>query len=147
MFRRILTPIDGSPCSDAALVMALQLAKELHAELRVIHVLDTAFLYVYPGSTADLGPLAREWRQAGQKVLDRAAGMARDAGVAPSAEVIDSRGGRIADVVMEEVKRWSPDLIVMGTHGLRGLAHLLIGSVAEGVIRRALVPVLLIRGE
>ena len=54
---------------------------------------------------------------------------------------------RVPDVVVAEAKRWPADLIVAGTHGRRGLSHLFLGSVAEGIIRISTVPVLLIRGS
>ena len=55
-------------------------------------------------------------------------------------------GGRIPDVGVAESKHWSADLIVLGTHGHHRIEHLLLGSVAEGVVRTTSVPVLLIRG-
>ena len=59
--------------------------------------------------------------------------------------VIESLTQRICDAINEESKRWSADLVVIGTHGRRGFNHLLLGSVAEGVIRLATKPVLICR--
>ena len=54
---------------------------------------------------------------------------------------------RLANVVVAEAARWPADLIVVGTHGRRGLSHVFLGSVAEGIVRSAPVPVLLVRGK
>jgi nucleotide-binding universal stress UspA family protein len=57
----------------------------------------------------------------------------------------ESAGARIADVIVERAKRWRSDLIVMGTHGRRGVSRMLMGSDAELVVRNASAPVLLVR--
>jgi nucleotide-binding universal stress UspA family protein len=88
--------------------------------------------------------VAEKWRKAGQTLLDRAAEQARRAGIATAAALLEE-DGRIPDVIVAESRRWPADLIVMGTHGRHGVDHLLLGSVAEGVVRLASVPVLLIR--
>ena len=59
---------------------------------------------------------------------------------------IDTIGHRIPEMIAEEAKTWPADIIVIGTHGRHGMHRLLMGSVAEGVVRMATVPVLLIRG-
>jgi nucleotide-binding universal stress UspA family protein len=59
--------------------------------------------------------------------------------------LVDAAGRRIATAIVEEAARWGAELIVMGTHGRHGFEHLILGSVAEGVVRRAVTPVLLIR--
>jgi nucleotide-binding universal stress UspA family protein len=142
MYRRILIPVDGSACSDVALVHALQLAKEQDAEVRIIHVLDTQALYLsYEGLYVE--GIIEKWQQAGRELLDRAAERARQAGVGATTAVIEE-GVRIPDVIVAESKRWPADLIVMGTHGRHGIDHLLLGSAAEGVVRTTTVPVLLI---
>jgi nucleotide-binding universal stress UspA family protein len=61
-------------------------------------------------------------------------------------ELLETAGQRVADRIVEAAKRWEADLIVMGTHGRHGIQHLVLGSVAEAVIRSAPVPVLLVRG-
>jgi nucleotide-binding universal stress UspA family protein len=143
MYRRILIPIDGSACSDAALAHALRLAKEQGAEVRLMHVLDTQALYLlYEGLYVE--NIAETWRREGHAFLARAAKQAADAGV-PAATALVEEGGRVPDIIVAEAGRWPADLIVMGTHGRHGLDHLLLGSAAEGVVRTTTVPVLLIR--
>jgi nucleotide-binding universal stress UspA family protein len=143
MYRHILIPIDGSACSDAALQHGLRLAKEQDAEIKIIFVLDTQALYVFDEGFY-VEDVAEKWRQAGQTLVDRAAEQARQAGVTAATALLEE-GGRIPDVIVAESKCWSADLIVLGTHGRHGVDHLLLGSVAEGVVRITSVPVLLIR--
>jgi nucleotide-binding universal stress UspA family protein len=143
MYRRILIPIDGSACSDAAFHHGLRLAKEQRAEIKIIFVLDTQALYAFDEGF-DVEDVAEKWRQAGQTLVDRAAEQVRHAGVTTATALLEE-GGRVPDVIVAESKRWPADLIVMGTHGRHGVDHLLLGSVAEGVVRLAPVPVLLIR--
>jgi len=143
MYRRILIPIDGSACSDAALAHGLQLAKEQEADVRLMHVLDTQALYLlYEGLYVE--GIAEKWRREGQAFLDAAAGQAGRAGLSVATALMDE-GGRVPDVIVAEAGRWPADLIVMGTHGRHGFDHLLLGSAAEGVVRTTPVPVLLIR--
>jgi nucleotide-binding universal stress UspA family protein len=145
MYHRILMPIDGSACSDAALAHGLQLAKEQGAEVKILHVLDTQALYLlYEGMYVE--EIAERWRKEGQAFVARAAEQARAAGITAATELVDE-GGRIPDVIVNQVKAWSADLIVMGTHGRHGFDHLLLGSAAEGVVRTTPAPVLLIRKE
>jgi nucleotide-binding universal stress UspA family protein len=143
MYHRILIPIDGSACSDAALAHGLRLAKEQGAEVKIMHALDTQALYLlYEGLYVE--DIAERWRREGKAFVDRAAAQARESGVSAATALLEETG-RIADVIVAEAKRWSADLIVMGTHGRHGFDHLLLGSAAEGVVRTTPVPVLLIR--
>ena len=85
------------------------------------------------------------FQRAGQALLEQAASQAQEAGLAPETCVVESGGHSTSQALVEAAKRWSADLIVLGTHGRRGLHHLVLGSVAEGVVRLAPVPVLLVR--
>ena len=87
-------------------------------------------------------------REAGQKVLATCAATARQAGIEVDTKfaILEVMAQHICDAINEEAKRWPADLIVIGTHGRHGFNHLLLGSVAEGVIRLATKPVLVIRG-
>ncbi len=144
MYARILVPVDGSPCSDAALEHALRLATEQGAEVRIIHVLDVQSLYTYTEGVY-VGGIEEAWRRGSQTIVSAAMGQARRAGVQAEDAVVDAEGRRIPDVIVAESQRAHADLIVMGTHGRHGIDHLLLGSVAEGVVRTTAVPVLLIR--
>ena len=80
-------------------------------------------------------------------MLDSAAAMAQSAGVTVEQQLVEDPGVRLGDVVASEARQWEADLIVVGTHGRRGLDRVLLGSGAEQVVRSAPVPVLVIRGD
>ena len=142
MFKRILVPVDGSETSNKALVAALQLARERDASVRVIHVLDEmAYLtgYEYSASALD------EARKYAQKTVDDALAIAQSSGVPADGKLLETPGRRLGDVVAEEARALDADLVVVGTHGRRGMSRVLLGSGAEQVIRVAPVPVLTVR--
>ncbi|NML48258.1 universal stress protein [Ramlibacter sp. G-1-2-2] len=143
MYKRILVPVDGSETSTRALVAALQLAREGGGQVRVLHALDElAYLtgYEYSG---DLLKIARDYAN---KVLTDAMEVAKSSGVPADSLLADTPGRRLGDVVTDEAKSWDADLVVVGTHGRRGLSRALLGSGAEQVIRMSPVPVLSVRG-
>lgn len=146
MYQRILVPIDGSPTSRKGLEEAIRLAKLTGGQLRLIHVVDELSLAAGMGAYA--GPIegwADELRDAGQKLLDEASAAAQAAGVAHDAVVHDNIGAPVTDVVLHEAQSWPADVIVIGTHGRRGVGRMLLGSSAETIVRAAPVPVLLVR--
>jgi nucleotide-binding universal stress UspA family protein len=143
MYKRILLPTDGSTTSNAALEEALKLAKTCGAVVRVIYVCEP-MSYVLAEGPVDLAPAVR--RQ-GEQILVEAAGRASAVGVSAETELIESGDQRVAASIVEEAVHSGCDLIMMGTHGRRGFEHLVLGSVAEGVLRRATVPVLLLRSQ
>lgn len=146
MFERILVPVDGSGTSEHALQKALELACEQGARLRLVHVVDEVNLNMEGVYLTD--EFAEAARQAGRDLLAKAEASARAAGVEPESCMLelDRLGARTAEIIVEEAARWPADLIVIGTHGRRGVSHLLLGSVAERLVRIADTPVLLIRG-
>jgi len=146
MYQNILVPVDGSPTSDRALQEALKLAKQQNAQLALIHVLEDVW-YVDNESYLNYAELQKLQRISSEKVLAQAEKSVRQAGMNATVKSLETRGERTANMIIAEAKRCSADLIVIGTHGRSGFNHLLFGSVAEGVVRTAHVPVLLIRGE
>jgi nucleotide-binding universal stress UspA family protein len=146
MYQYILVPVDGSPTSDRALQEALKLAKQQNAQLALIHVLEDVW-YVDNESYLNYAELQKLQRISSEKILAKAEKLVRQAGMTATVKSLETRGERTANVIISEAKSCSADLIVIGTHGRSGFNHLLFGSVAEGVVRTAHVPVLLIRGE
>lgn len=148
MYQHILVAIDGSELSAHALQAAVGLAKTHQARLRIVHVVDVvSFNWEGEFEYGDMTEVQNRLRQTGQKVLDKAEGVAREAGVETEAALlqVETLGQRVSDMIVEEAKRWPADLIVLGTHGRRGLHKWLLGSVAEAVGRCAEVPVHLVR--
>lgn len=149
MYRRILVPVDGSTTSTLGLKHAIGLAKDQGARVRVLNVLDETFMIpaadAYP--VADMTFLLDSLKATGERALKEAVAVARRSGVTAETAMVESRGRHVSDVILAETQKWRADVIVMGTHGRRGLNRVLLGSDAEGVLREAAVPVLLVRGE
>ena len=143
-FKRILVPCDGSDVSTQALVSGLQIARDGGGRVRVLHVLDQidyfAGGYEYAGA-AVLEELQRQSR----KVLEDAAAICQSAGVPYDTLLVDEPGSRLGDKVADQALAWDADLVVVGTHGRKGLSRAMLGSGAEQIVRFAPVPVLVVR--
>jgi len=147
MYQRILVPIDGSATAERALQEAIKLGAG-KAQLRLVYVIEE----IYPLDTEgyayiDYVALQEAVRQTGKRTLAQAAETVRRSGITAETALLDVPGERVASVIDGEALAWKADLIVIGTHGRSGLSRLLLGSVAEGVVRGASVPVLLVRAE
>jgi nucleotide-binding universal stress UspA family protein len=84
-------------------------------------------------------------REGGEQILAQAKRAAEDAGITTESALLDTLSARVSDLVVEQAVKWRADLIVIGTHGRRGVGRLLLGSDAEQIVRTAPVPVLLVR--
>ena len=146
MYTRILVAVDGSPHSERALSHALGLAKGLSAALRLVHVVDTGWLGLGMELAIDTVQLSRARRDAGEKLLAGARESAQAAGLEAEVRLVEmaTPADHVAALIAKEAADWPADLVVLGTHGRRGLERMLLGSVAEGVARLSTVPVLLI---
>jgi len=144
MYKRILVPVDGSPTSNKALVAALQLARETSGQVRLLHALDEL---AYLTGSEFSGAVLEVARENAQKVLRDGSAIAESAGVDSDRRLVDRPGQRLGETVREEAAAWNADVIVVGTHGRRGIERVLLGSGAEQVIRSAPVPVLVIRAD
>lgn len=147
MYRRILVPIDGSATSMQGLNEAIRLATDQRARLQVLNVVDELGVLqsVDMYGVADMGEVIEGMREGGRKTLDEAEAITRRRRVKAEFRLVESRTQRVCDVIVDAAKRWRADLIVMGTHGRRGVTRMLLGSDAEGVLRNAPAPVLLVR--
>jgi len=147
MYQRILVPIDGSATSERALQEAIELAAG-KAQLRLVYVIEEAYTLDVEGyAFVDYAAIQEAVRHTGERALAQAAEKVRQSGMTAETALLEATGERVASVIDGEARRWSADLIVIGTHGRSGLSRLLLGSVAEGVVRGASVPVLLVRAE
>ena len=149
MYRRILVPVDGSSTSTLGLKQALGLAKDQRARVRVLNVLDEMVFAsaMDPYGAADMSALLESMEATGKKAIGAAAALAKKSKVTADTAQVQSHGRYVSEVILDNAKTWRADLIVMGTHGRRGLNRLLLGSDAERVLREASVPVLLVRGD
>ena len=137
--RTILVPVDFEEASDRAVQAAAELAKTFGAKVVLMHAYELPF-YPYPGaSPVGTTDLPRAIRDAATAGLDVIAARIKD-----KVAVVETllRAGPPADEILAVAKDKRVDLIVMGTHGRTGIAHALLGSIAEKVLRRAELPVL-----
>ena len=146
MYQRILVPIDGSTTSNKGLDEAIQLARLTGAKLRLVHIVDTlSFATGFEPYTVYAGDVIPRMKEAGQQILDEGQRRVAEQGVAVDTLLFDSLANRVSDTVIEQAKAWDADLIVLGTHGRRGVGRFLLGSDAEQIARMASIPVLLVR--
>src|SRR5581483_4379209 len=139
---KILVPIDFSPCSEAALSYAVFLSGQLKATLLLVHVIPPLG---YPIDFATVQPLAyQEFKKGTAVALEKSAERWRREGIPIETHLLK---GEPEIEIGAAAAHLECDLIVMGTHGRKGMAHLLMGSVAEKVVRSAPVPVVTIRTE
>ncbi|QUN32012.1 universal stress protein (plasmid) [Cupriavidus sp. KK10] len=146
MYQTIVVAIDGSDCGDRALAEAIQLTAMFKARLEIVHVVDNSYLKydMGYGSLADLRP---DLVEGGRSLLAEAAAKARAAKVECHTQLVDEilALGDIATAIDAAAQRVHADLVVVGTHGRRGVRRLVMGSVAEGLVQGSKVPVLLVR--
>lgn len=146
--KKILVPFDGSATSQRGLLEAIGLAKITGASIRVIHVVDELSFAIGASSfVAFSGDVWELLRSTGQEILDSAKADGERAGVPVDTVLRDSMAGTVCDQVTTEAAAWPADLIVIGTHGRRGVGRLLLGSDAEKIIRLANVPVLVVHAD
>ena len=145
-YERILVPVDGGSTSDKGLDEAAKLARGAGAQFLLLHIVDDTVAFSSPEG-AGVNLVLDALRASGQQALEKAAARARRAKLQAKTLLIDNFTGRVAEAIVEQAKRWRADLIVMGTHGRRGMDRLLLGSNAELVIRNSTVPVLLVPGQ
>lgn len=150
MYKRILVPLDGSDTAWNALETALQLAVDMTAELRPVYVVDVPVL-AFDSPGFDPSIIRDAFEEEGRRVTAQAEARMKQHGVAGGARIeeVSTPGEDVAERILLAAADWHADLIVMGTHGRRGLRRLVLGSVAERVLRSTTLPVLLVssRGQ
>jgi len=148
MFKRILVPVDGSRTSGLGLEQAIRLAKDQRAMLYLLHVIDERVITQnLEGGAAEIDRLFDSLRASGKQILANAEAQARKKRVRVKAVLVENIIRSVADVIVGQAKKVRADLIVLGTHGRRGVSRLVMGSDAEGVVRTTSVPVLLVRSR
>ncbi len=140
-YQRLLIPTDGSSTSERALEKGIQLGRAMDAHVTGLYVLDNSAYAAFPGDI-EWSQIKDMLAQESEKALDMVEEACRQSDLECSVQV---REGDPAEEIINASK--DHDLIVMGTHGRSGLEHLLLGSVAEKVIRHADKPVLVVRQD
>jgi nucleotide-binding universal stress UspA family protein len=144
MYKRILVPVDGSAPSKRGLEEAVRIAGP-GTTVRVIHVvneLNAAPAYL---TLMNVDQVLAKQREQANAVLHDAMVIARGCPGACQSAIVETMGTEAAHAIVREAYDWEADLIVMGTHGRRGLRRLALGSDAELVLRLSPVPLLLVR--
>ena len=150
MFRNILVAVDGSPTSRRGLQAAIDLAVDQHARLRILHVVEISAGapaigdgFIAPDVVVQV---TSALRSQGRKLLEQSRKIASARGVDAETGMVESLSGNVAHAIVRESAKVRADLVVLGTHGRRGLRRVLMGSDAESVLRQARTPILLVRG-
>lgn len=146
MYKRILVPIDGSNTSNLGMREAIKLAKTTGAKIKLLHVVDETVKIHYAEAPTYTAGLMRRLEKRGTQILEKAKREAAKHGLTVST-MMDKKLAPVADTIVEDAKKWPADIIVLGTHGRRGIGRLMMGSDAESVVRTASVPVLLINSK
>jgi nucleotide-binding universal stress UspA family protein len=147
MIKRILVPVDFSAPSLQALDYAIEFGRPFTPQFIVLHVVEPAY-YLLPGEVydggLDIGLMQRELERGRREELARLAAKLHKRRLALRTLLSVGAPDR---VIVATAKKLNADLIVMSTHGRTGLSHVLMGSVAERVVRSAACPVLTVRGR
>lgn len=147
MYKRILVATDGSTLSKKAVSSAIELAGIAGAELVALKVVprypQSYFDGSLPMSPQEMARVEKQWSEHGQSIVDAVKTMAQGKGV--SARAVTSRSDLVAEAVIAAAKKYKCDLIVMASHGRRGIKRLLLGSETQHVLTHSHIPVLVLR--
>jgi nucleotide-binding universal stress UspA family protein len=147
MYKRILVATDGSKTSARALSEAVKIAGLTHGTIHAVYVVDKTPLFNYAGYYDPIA-LVDALRKDGRAALQSAESACEQAGVACDAELVETErlNEDVASTLQHCAERTGAELVVLGTHGRRGVRRIVLGSVAERFVRFAQCPVLLVRG-
>lgn len=140
MFSKIVVPVDGSEPSNSAVAFAMRMAAEEHATVIFAHAVEVTRIIAMTSASA-IGPqyALDAALEAGREILAAAKVQADEAKVKATTELLE---GDCVGSLLDLAERVNADLIVVGSHGRGGISRALLGSVAEGILRRASIPVL-----
>jgi nucleotide-binding universal stress UspA family protein len=144
MFKKILVPVDGSSASQEAIEKAVGIARAFNSAVTIVSVIDS---YAFSGVSVDFAYGQPEYQEAASAESKASIAAAQQqfqaAGITAESIVVD--GKAIFRGILDTAESTHTDLIVMGSHGRKGLEKLVLGSVAAQVLSHAHVPVLIVR--
>ena len=147
MYKRILVATDGSTLSKKSVRTAIELATNVGAELIALYVVPRYPVAYFEGglsiSTQDVARTEKQWADKGQAVVDAVQQAAQAEGV--KAKAVISRSDLVAESIIAAVKKHRCDLVVMASHGRKGIKRILLGSETQHVLTHSSVPVLVLR--
>lgn len=148
---KILLAVDGSKCSEVAVETLIRQYKPEGTEVLVTNVVESVKLmpitYGFgagPVFVQDYEKIATEWREQGQALVTRVVEQLRKAGFKGTPSLVE---GDARERILEAAKTWRPDLILLGSHGWRGLDRFLLGSVSDAIARHAPCSVEIVRDK
>lgn len=145
MYRKVLLAYDGSPPANAALAAATVLLRGQPTELELVYVMYDLPLNVEFSDAAMLEASRSSQRAAAEAILSQASRHLAEDGLPAQRTILDAGGRRTAEVIVERAVREHAGLIVIGSHGRRGVSRALLGSDAELVARLSPVPVMIVK--
>jgi len=147
MYKKILVPTDGSALSKKAIRSAIELASSVGAELIALHVVPRYPTSYFEGgiavSNSEVARVEKQWAEHGQALADEVGKAAEKAGV--KAKAITVRSDLVAEAILAAARKNRCDLVVMASHGRKGLKRLLLGSETQHVLTHGNIPVLVLR--
>ncbi|WP_454914547.1 universal stress protein [Variovorax gossypii] len=147
MFKRILVATDGSTLSKKAVTRAIALAAQNDADLVALNVIPRYPRSYLEGSMTfsaeDIGRIEQQWAEKAQAMLDTVSARARESGVRIRTATANS--DLVAESIIAAAKKYKSDLIVMASHGRKGIKRLLLGSETQHVLAHSTLPVLVLR--
>ena len=147
MYKRILVATDGSNLSKKAVRSSISLAAATGAELVALYVVPRYPVSYFEGgmtvSNDEIARTEKQWADRGQAVVDAVAEAAQADGV--KAKGVLARSDLVAEAIMSTAKKHKCDLVVMASHGRKGIKRILLGSETQHVLTRSTVPVLVLR--
>jgi nucleotide-binding universal stress UspA family protein len=150
MYKRIMVAVDESFMTNKVLTTAIELAKSSGAKLAICHAIDETIFanrqmeMMLPNS---VGKAEYKLRLGAQGFLGKAAETASAAGVEVETKLIESEEKHVSDMLAMAAAEWKADLLVVGSHGSRGMERFFVGSVAERLVRKVETSLLLVRSE
>ena len=147
MYQKILVPTDGSALSKKAIKSAVELAAAVGAEVVALNVVPRYPMSYFEGgidvAPSEVARMERAWAEQGQALADDVAKAAAKAGV--NAKAVTVRSDLVAEAILAAARKHKCDLVVMASHGRKGLKRLLLGSETQHVLTHGNIPVLVLR--
>ena len=147
MYQRILVPTDGSALSKKAIKSAVELAAGIGAEVVALNVVPRYPMSYFDGgvsvSPQEMARIEKQWAERGQSLAEAVEKVAASAGV--KAKAVTIRSDLVAESILAAVRKHKCDLVVMASHGRKGIKRLLLGSETQHVLTHGDVPVLVLR--
>ena len=147
MYQRILVPTDGSALSKKAVKSAVELASTVGAEVVALNVVPRYPTAYFEGgvsvSNSEVARVEKQWAERGQSLADAVTSIAEKSGV--RARAVTVRSDLVAEAILAAARKNKCDLVVMASHGRKGLKRLLLGSETQHVLTHGNIPVLVLR--